>query len=138
MATRPYITLIEQALNEFSIHLQVEDIAGGVLLFWQAREDFDNSTRALKGFGANLKVPPSWDEGSTRWTLALLKPAGPLGGPSILEAFRDIILALFGSASEVKVTGTTISFCAPAAVKFLDALWRYYRAHGKAHAGGNH
>ncbi len=134
--SRPVINLIQASLEDFGIHLQVEDIAGGVLLFWQAREDFDKSNRLLSTLGANLREPPVWEEGYVEWELSMLKPARPEDGQEFLDECRKLVLTLFGEQSAIEMTYPTLSFHAPKVVKFLDELWRYYQTISKKGGGG--
>ncbi len=128
---RPYLPLITGALEDLGIRLQVEDIMGGLLLFWQTQEDFDRSVGVLREFGDFLQAAASWGKGSTLWRITLLKAPGTVEGQRVLAACRDLILALFGTPSTPEVTGVTLSFRAPATVKMLDALWRFYRGSRK-------
>ncbi len=124
---RPHLSLLTGALEDLGIHLQVEDIVEGLLLFWQTQEDFDRSMGILREFGDFLRASASWGKGSTLWRFTLLKAPGTVEGLRVLTAFRDLILTLFGDPSTPEVTGAAISFRAPATIKMLDALWRYYR-----------
>ncbi len=125
--SRPVINLIQAALEEFSIHLQVEDIAGGVLLFWQAQEDFNKSARLLNTLGTNLREPPLWEQGDVKWELTLLKPAGQTEGRRFLEECRNLVINLFGPESVAEFSFPSFSFRAPKVLKFLDELWRFYK-----------
>ncbi len=124
---RPHLSIITGALEDLGIHLQVEDIVGGLLLFWQAQEDFDRSVAILREFGDYMQASASWGKGSTLWRITLLKSPGIVEGQRVLATCRDLILALFGTPSTPEVTGAALSFRAPATIKMLDALWRYYR-----------
>lgn len=126
--TRPIINLIQASLEEFGIRLQLEDITGGVLLFWQTQEDFDKSDRLLNKVSENLHEPPVWDQGYVEWELSMLKPAGSNEGHVYLEECRNLVLALFGQKSAAEIEYPTLSFRAPKIIKFLDELWRYYQS----------
>ncbi len=124
---RPYLPIITGALEDLGIQLLVEDIVGGLLLFWQRVEDFDRSMVILKEFGDFLRAAATWGKGSTLWRFTLLKAPGTVEGQRVLAACRDLILALFGAPSTPELTGVALSFRAPATIKMLDALWRFYR-----------
>ncbi len=126
--SRPVINLIQASLEEYGIHLQVEDIAGGVLLFWQAKDDFDKSDRLLNEVSSKLREHPVWDQGFVEWELTILKPAGEQEGQVYLEECRKLVLHLFGSQSGVKMVYPNLTFRAPKVIKFLDELWRYYQS----------
>ncbi len=118
---RPYLSLINDTLAELEIHLQVEDIDRGLLLFWHRQEDFDQSVRFLAGFGGRLGQS-RWDSGAVLWRLTVLKPTTPPEMREVLEACRTSIQGLFGSPSNLEINGIGLTFLAPAAIKFLDAL----------------
>ncbi len=118
---RPYLALITDTLAELELHLQVEDIDQGVLLFWQRLEDFDQSVMLLQSFGGRLGGS-SWESGSVPWRMTMLKPTDPHDLHYVLEACRNSIIGLFGAPSNPEVNGIALTFQAPAAIKFLDAL----------------
>jgi hypothetical protein len=125
--SRPYAALLEQALGELGIHLQVEDIKGGLLLFWRERGDFNQTARILTATGTDIKAS-TWDKGEMLWRLTLLKPPEFTEVQGILAACRDIVLALFGPRCTPEVTGPALSFRSPAEVNLLKAFWRRYSA----------
>ncbi len=129
--SRPVINLIQATLEEFGIHLQVEDIAGGVLLFWQTQVDFDKSDRLLNEVSAKLREHPVWDQGFVEWELHLLKPSRQKEGQKLLEECRKLVVNMFGPQGAVELIYPTLSFHAPKILKFLDDLWEYYRAHNE-------
>ncbi len=108
--------------------MQLEDIAGGVLLFWKAKEDFDKSDRLLNEVSAKLREHPVWDQGFVEWELSVLKPAAQKEGQVFLEECRKLVFTLFGSQSDLKMVYPTLTFRAPKVIKFLDELWRYYQS----------
>ncbi len=119
--SRPYLSLINDTLAELEIRLQVEDIDRGLLLFWQRQEDFDQSVRFMAGFGGRLGGS-SWDSGAVLWRLTMLKPTTQPELRGVLEACRTSIIGLFGSPCNLEINGIALTFLAPAAIKFLDAL----------------
>ncbi len=125
--SRPYAALLEEALGELGIQLQVEDIKGGLLLFWRERGDFDRTAHILKATGTDIKAS-DWDKGEILWRLTLLKPPGFTEVQGILAACRDMVLALFGPRCTPEVTGPALSFRSPAKLNLLKAFWRRYSA----------
>ncbi len=124
--SRPFNALLEQALAELGIHLQVEDIAGGLLLFWEDLADFARTTRALTMPETDLAAA-NWDKGAMLWRLTLLKPPEFTEVQRILGSCREVIIALFGPRSAPEVTGAALSFRTPADVNLLKAFWRRYQ-----------
>ncbi len=128
---RPHLSILMGALEDLGIHLQVEDIFEGLLFFWQELGDFDRSMTILREFGDFLRASATWGKGSTLWRITVLKPPMTTERQHVLVAWRDLILTLFGPESTPEVAGAALSFRAPATIKMLDALWRYYRGPGK-------
>ncbi len=118
---RPYLSLINDTLAELEIRLQVEDIDRGLLLFWERQKDFDQSVQFMAGFGGRLGGS-NWDSGTVFWRLTMLKPTTQPELRGVLEACRTSIHGLFGSPSNLEMNGISLTFLAPAAIKFLDAL----------------
>ncbi len=123
---RPYLAAISDILKDLTIHLQVEDIDQGLLLFWQDQEDFDRTTNHLQSLEGLLGVS-SWEKGSVLWRITLLKSTGQENAHQILDTCRAILLTLFGQQSAPEINKITLSFHIPTGFNFLDIFLENYR-----------
>ncbi len=123
------INLIRATIKEAGIHLQLEEIDDGLLLFWQTQDDFVKTTRLLVELGANLPEPPLWEKGYNEWELSILKPVEQQEGQLLLEESRTLIFNMFGAQTATQVTHPRLTFRLPTLVKVFEELWKYFRLH---------
>ncbi len=123
--SRPFVALMGQVATDLGIHLQVEDIEGGLLLFLRDRADFDRVTKAMEDAGA--RVPDTaWGNGARSWRLTLLKPEQPATRGHILETCKHLLAALLGPRGAAEIAETILTFRVPVGVNLLLAFWRRF------------